>query len=950
MAGGLLLANAAFATVSTIAYYRLGENDPGAVAGQPANAVTVGSSAAGVNLYQLGVPSVYDTNTGVTGSTLCIAVNGGGYTNGAPIAVPSTDWGIEAWVKATSGSNPLSSDGYASIAFNGNSYDSGMGLYATPDGNFVGLCSAVAIVGAAPIVPGAWTHLALVTMGGTTTFYVNGVVNGTGPAPNPVGLSSYGAGNPTTSFVSIGLNPSNPGGWEQFQGSIDEVRVFAFEGGAFTTNDLLLTSAPPPPQAPAIFAGPTPTPACAVVLGTNYVVAGAPFSLGVLVGGNGPVSYQWRTTTNLTGFTNATLFFANPTTNDGGNYSVVVTNAYGAVTSLVASVAVVPASTDIIPLAYYRLGENDPGAAPGQTADNSTRDIVNDLNLYQLGVPPVYDTNTGVRGSTFCIDVDGGGYTNGAPIPTPANWGIEAWVNATSASNLLSSDGYASIAYNGNSSQDGMGLYSTPDGNFVGLCGNVAIVGAAPIVPGAWTHLAIVTTRGTTTFYVNGAVNAVDTANPPLNPTGLFDIGINPGMPGGGEQFEGSIDEVRVFAVTPGLFTTNDLLLRQVPPGVTAAQVVAVPTLSTSFVPVGGNISVNVEASGTAPRYYQWYENGTAISGASAATLTLSNVTASAAFYVVVSNLYGSSTSAVVTVNVVPAGANGLTPLAYYRLGENDPGAEAGQPANAVTVDSSAAGVNLYQLGVPPDYDTNTGVAGSTFCIDVDGGGYTNGAPIAVPSTNWGIEAWVSATSTSNPLSSDGYASIAFNGNSYDSGMGLYATPGGNFVGLCGGVAIVGSGAPIVPGAWTHLALVTMGGTTTFYVNGVVNGTAPAPNPVGLSSYGAGNPTTSFVSIGLNPAMPGGGEQFQGSIDEVRVFAVVPALFTTNDLLLASAPPALSVGVVPSGTNIIILWSGETLQQAPGVAGPWTTITNVTAPWLAPMTGVSQFFRAAGQR
>ena len=104
------------------------------------------------------------------------------------------------------------------------------------------------------------------------------------------------------------------------------------------------------------------------------------------------------------------------------------------------------------------------------------------------------------------------------------------------------------------------------------------------------------------------------------------------------------------------------------------------------------------------------------------------------------------------------------------------------------------------------------------------------------------------------------------------------------------------------------------------------------------------------LSIGFdaNP-YAGRASYFQGLIDEVRVFGVTPGLFSTNNLLLASAPPALTVGTITAGTNIVVLWSGENLQQASAVTGPWTTISSVTAPWVAPETGVSQFFRSAGQ-
>ena len=296
-----LLPGSASAAVSTVDYYRLGEADPGAVAGQPANGFTVDSGHNAVNLAQLissnDVVPTYSTNIGVSGSTLCVAFDGGGYTNNAAVAL-TNNWGIEAWVKAASTNNSLSSDGYAQIAYNGDSRYNGMGIFQKPGGQFIGLCGNVSTLTGTAIVPGTWTHLALVDNGGQTTFYVNGVATATGPAPKL-----------PASFFGIGFNPNGAGAGEAFQGSIDEVRVFAFAPGQFSTNDLLLTSVPPPyPGAPSIVGGLVASP------GTN-LPAGATLTLSVDASGNPPLTYYWQQDGSpvATG-TNAKIAFANVTT------------------------------------------------------------------------------------------------------------------------------------------------------------------------------------------------------------------------------------------------------------------------------------------------------------------------------------------------------------------------------------------------------------------------------------------------------------------------------------------------------------------------------------------------------------------------------------------------------------------------------------------------------------
>ncbi|MBI5388033.1 MAG: putative Ig domain-containing protein [Verrucomicrobia bacterium] len=92
-------------------------------------------------------------------------------------------------------------------------------------------------------------------------------------------------------------------------------------------------------QAPLITAQPT----------NQYPVADAVVSFGVAATGDGPLSYQWRKDgTNLvdggkiTGAATASVTVSNVQTPEMGFYSVVVTNLYGAATSTVATLQLVP--------------------------------------------------------------------------------------------------------------------------------------------------------------------------------------------------------------------------------------------------------------------------------------------------------------------------------------------------------------------------------------------------------------------------------------------------------------------------------------------------------------------------------------------------------------------------------------------------------------------------------
>jgi uncharacterized repeat protein (TIGR01451 family) len=102
------------------------------------------------------------------------------------------------------------------------------------------------------------------------------------------------------------------------------------------------------------------------------VVEGSSHTFSVTAAGTAPLFYQWRRdASTLTGQTNSTLPLSSITTNDAGGYSVVVTNAEGATTSLVAQLTVRLAGDPVYPApqggwAYFYDGagvSNDPMAA-----------------------------------------------------------------------------------------------------------------------------------------------------------------------------------------------------------------------------------------------------------------------------------------------------------------------------------------------------------------------------------------------------------------------------------------------------------------------------------------------------------------------------------------------------------------------------------------------------------
>src|SRR5262249_8312655 len=156
-----------------------------------------------------------------------------------------------------------------------------------------------------------------------------------------------------------------------------------------------------------------------------------------------------------------------------------------------------------------------------------------------------------------------------------------------------------------------------------------------------------------------------------------------------------------------------------------------------------------------------------------------------------------------------------VTNIAYYRFGENDPGAANGM-TNTVSTNLLGGVLTLRSNAV---YTSNVataaaGAVGSTLGMQFTAGRYGTNAIVSTLTNNFGIELWVKPDATNTTQC------LAYNGDSGGSGWGLYLI-GNQFRGLVGGVAFVGS-ATATTNVWTHLALVRDNGTNRLYVNGVV--------------------------------------------------------------------------------------------------------------------------------
>lgn len=216
--------------------------------------------------------------------------------------------------------------------------------------------------------------------------------------------------------------------------------------------------------------------------------------------------------------------------------------------------------------AYYRLGEDDTGAANGALGADPTKDAFLDaLHLARYGSPH-YSTNVpaGYAASKLSMafaNVGLGGpsilgfYGRTTSLPVDQGYALEAWANSPTVIPTLEGPIGAVIAsrlvaYNGTPGTDGFGFYEG-GGNYYARIGKTDhLLGSAPA--GGWHHLAFVQSFGTAGYYFDGKLVEATTKDPlPVTPTGGFWIGGHVSNADSLDLFNGYVDEVRYQTFNP---------------------------------------------------------------------------------------------------------------------------------------------------------------------------------------------------------------------------------------------------------------------------------------------------------------------------------------------------------------------------------------------------------------
>jgi hypothetical protein len=423
------------------------------------------------------------------------------------------------------------------------------------------------------------------------------------------------------------------------------------------------------------------------------LTAGQNDTLSVTATGTGTLSYQWyKNGTAISGATSSSYTLTNVQAASAGTYTVIVSNgtlpnatSSGAVltVNVPPSIIVQPKSailtagqndtlsvtatgTGTLSYQWYKNGSAISGATSSRytltnvqaasagtytvTVSNGTLpNATSSGAVLAVNVPPTIttqpksDTVTAGQNVTFSVTATGTGtlsyqwYKNGSAIS-----------GATSSSYTLT-----------NVQTAGAGTYTVTvfNGTLPNATssGAVLTVNPAPVAP----SITVQPKAQTVTAGQNVTFSVTATGTSPL----LYQWYKN-GIPILGATLS-SYTLTNVQAANAGTYTVmvSDGTLPNATSSGAMLTVNVPPTITTQpksdTVTAGQNDTFSVTATGTAPLSYQWYKNGSAISGATSSSYTLTNIQAASAgtFTVTVSNVTlqnATSNPAVLTVNPAP--------------------------------------------------------------------------------------------------------------------------------------------------------------------------------------------------------------------------------------------------------------------------------------------------------
>ncbi len=601
---------------------------------------------------------------------------------------------IEFWMKADP-SNPMNtccqglvtSDFYLMEISSGNGPTVGVNFVISTDGGASYPNTATAANGGGAVVSsGVWHHIAGTYDGTKLQLYVDGQ-----PWRNSAPASGTISSMLANSFVSLGSEDGrtvcgNCVGTRYFKGLLDEVDIYnralsaaeiaAIYNASFTGKCVPQPVIQTPPQNK-----------------TGEYSSNVTFS--VSASGALPLAYRWYFGTNLiSGATNALLTLTNVTYASAGQYSVIVTNIYGGATGGPANLTVVDTTPPTIFVCasnqLLSVGANCTATLPDLTSQVIAGDATGPITITQ-NPPPGTVLHAGVTNVHFNVQDAATNISGCNALITVAD---------TTPPFIIASVSEVAVNFNSNC------LAVLPDlttpSFFIASdnCGSVSITQAPPanvlLQPG--TNVVIVTFTDSSTNQTTRSVNVIVPTQPhiALQPTNLSVIVTSNGLFNVLACGAAPLRFQWQRAGTNLPYATNALLsLTSVTTNDAGSYTVIITNTTDSFTsdvavltvlqpPVitrqpssiaaapGGVASFSVAARGLTPFSFQWQKDGSALSGQTRASITLSNVQVSdfGSYSVGITNTDGGTLSqpGLLTLAASPYLANPTINLATFTI------------------------------------------------------------------------------------------------------------------------------------------------------------------------------------------------------------------------------------------------------------------------------------------
>ena len=430
------------------------------------------------------------------------------------------------------------------------------------------------------------------------------------------------------------------------------------------------------------------------------------------------------------------------------------------------------------------------------------------------------------------------------------------------------------------------------------------------------------------------------------------------------------------MATLSSLIITNQQFTEALPASSVTTFVLTTNTYSpqiTNQSPVDANLTLysgealpnfSISATGTVPLDYQWSSNGISIVGATNAAYVPPAIPSgdSVSYECIVSNVAGLTTNTWF-VTIVPApvtsyaqAALALNPIGFWPLNE----AERGGGDDGVIAWDYVGGNNGIYTNVllgQMTYDALTDPSATSALfgkVEPNNSCAFNipGPDFSLPNgsnAEFTVSAWANSTGN-NGLNTPAIAAKGYYNQEE------YALDAGQQPNDCFRFS-VRDAAGAAANAYSALSLTNTG--QWFYLVGVcdeahgqvllyTNGVLATPASI-VTASGITNSSGTPMTIGARASTPSAGfnQQFPGYIADVAVYNYALSASQVQTLYQAgvSLPPSGLTFTSISGSARELNWNYGVLQSATNVAGPYLDMTNVTPPYVIPLTNSQEYFR-----